>query len=311
MAGDVALIRIGVSGWRYAPWRGRFYPRDLPQRAELAYAARRFSAIELNGSFYSLQRPQSYAQWYRDTPGGFVFAVKGGRFITHMLKLRGIEQPLANFFASGLFNLNEKLGPILWQFPASFRYEQARARLEPFLELLPKTTLAALALARKRSRRMQGRVRLAIDRVRPLRHAIEVRHESFRDPSFLELLAAHGVALVFTEGAGRWPLLSAITADFVYLRLHGDKHLYRSGYSDAALERWAERIRGWHFDPGRGVSRDVYCFFDNTDDKLRAPRDAQTLARKLGLGPACAPSSRAALRAQPGASASRPVIATD
>ena len=277
----MAVIRIGVSGWRYGPWRGRFYPRGLPQRAELAYAARRFSAIELNGSFYSLQRPQSYALWYRDTPAGFVFAVKGGRYITHMLKLRRIEQPLANFFASGVFNLREKLGPILWQFPVSFRYEQARARLEPFLELLPKTTLAALTLARKRSRRMQGRVRLAIDRVRPLRHAIEVRHESFRDPSFLELLRAHGAALVITEGAGRWPLPTAITADFVYLRLHGDKDLYRSGYSDRALERWAERIRTWHLDRANGGPRDVYCFFDNTDDKLRAPRDAQTLAHEL------------------------------
>ncbi len=290
----MATIRIGISGWRYAPWRGPFYPRTLPQRAELQYAARRFSTIEINGSFYSLQRPESYAQWYEQTPEGFVFSVKGGRYLTHMLRLRAIEEPLANFFASGVFNLREKLGPILWQLPPNFRYDPDR--LERFFRLLPRDTEAACSLARRRSAWMKGRVRLAIDAPRPLRHAIEVRHESFLDPSFIELLRAQRIALVVAETAGQWPMAQDVTADFIYIRLHGDKELYRSGYSDRALSRWAERIRAWHqgsepaaaqkisgTGPPSRNPRDVYCYFDNTDVKLRAPIDAQSLMRKLGI----------------------------
>ncbi len=291
-----ASIRIGVSGWRYTPWRGHFYPEGLPQRRELEYASRVFSTIELNGSFYSLQTPEGYAAWYADTPPGFVFGVKGGRYITHMRKLRDVEQPLANFFASGLFNLKEKLGPILWQFPPMFKFN--RERIEPFLEMLPHDTEAACAIARKRSAWMKGRARLAIDQKRELRHAIEIRHESFRDPSFIELLRKHNIALVIAETAGRWPMIHDITADFVYIRLHGDQELYRSGYDDEALEHWARRIRAWakgsepedaakvlDKKPPPAKERDVYCFFDNTDVKLRAPADAQTLMRMLGLAP--------------------------
>jgi uncharacterized protein YecE (DUF72 family) len=289
-----AALRIGISGWRYAPWRGSFYPADLPQRAELEYASRRFPTIEINGSFYSLQRPERYAEWYARTPDGFVFSVKGGRYITHMRRLHEIEQPLANFFASGIFNLREKLGPILWQFPPNFQYR--RDRLERFFRLLPRDTEAARALARRRSAWMKGRVRLAIDAPRPLRHAVEVRHESFLDPSFIDLLREQRIALVIAETARRWPMAQDVTTDFMYLRLHGDKELYRSGYSDRALARWAERIRAWHRGsepadaqktsagppPGRRA-RDVYCYFDNTDVKRRAPVDAQTLMRKLAV----------------------------
>jgi uncharacterized protein YecE (DUF72 family) len=277
----MAQVRIGVSGWRYTPWRGEFYPRNLPQRLELHYASRIFPTLEINGSFYSLQRPEYYRQWHDETPGDFVFALKGSRFITHMKKLRDIEAPLANYFASGVFNLRAKLGPILWQFPASFRYEHER--MARFFELLPHDTASALRLARKRDARMKGRARLAIDARRPLRHAVEIRHESFLAASFLDLLREHNIALVVSESAKRWPMPQDVTADFVYMRLHGDKELYRSGYSDRALERWAERIRSWQ----RGSEpRDVYCYFDNTDVKLRAPVDAQTLMRKLGLRPA-------------------------
>jgi uncharacterized protein YecE (DUF72 family) len=290
-----AAIRIGVSGWRYAPWRGTFYPKDLPQRRELEYASRVLPSVEINGSFYSLQTPESYACWYADTPPGFVFAVKGGRYITHMLRLRGVETALANFLASGLFNLKEKLGPLLWQLPPNLKYD--RDLIENFLALLPRDTVAASAVARRRSAQMKGRTRLAIDSKRELRHALEVRHESFLDPSFVELLRAHNVALVIAESAGRWPLVHDITADFVYVRLHGDKELYRSGYDDAALDRWARRIGAWSAGsepddvrkivadrpPPRAAGRDVYCYFDNTDDKLRAPWDAQTLMLKLGL----------------------------
>jgi uncharacterized protein YecE (DUF72 family) len=290
----MATIRIGISGWRYAPWRGPFYPAELPQRAELEYASRRFATIELNGSFYSLQRPESYAQWYAETPAGFVFSVKGGRYITHMLRLREVDQALANFFASGLFNLREKLGPVLWQFPPNFKYD--RERMERFFRLLPRDTDAARALARRRSAWMKGRVRLAIDADRPIRHAVEVRHESFVDPSFVELLREQRIALVVAETAGQWPMAQDVTTDFLYMRLHGDKELYRSGYSDRALSRWAERIRVWHGGtepadakkisadrPPSAEPRDVYCYFDNTDVKLRAPIDARSLMRKLGI----------------------------
>ena len=288
----MAEIRIGVSGWRYAPWRGVFYPADLAQRRELEYASRCFSAIELNGSFYSLQRPESYARWYTDTPPGFVFAVKGGRFITHMRKLRDAREPVANFFASGIFNLKEKLGPILWQLPPTLKYD--RERLEPFLALLPHDTRAASRLARGHAAWMRNRIQLTAGPARTVRHAIEIRHQSFLNPSFIELLRAYRIGLVVAETADRWPLLHDITADFVYIRLHGDQELYRSGYSDAALTRWGRRISAWAAgeeptdtrkivdqEPPRAHGRDVYCFFDNTDDKLRAPFDAQALTRKV------------------------------
>jgi uncharacterized protein YecE (DUF72 family) len=289
----MAEVWIGISGWRYAPWRGVFYPPDLTQGRELEFASRALPTIEINGSFYSLQRPESYARWYRETPAGFLFSVKGGRYITHMRRLRDIEAPLANFFASGLFNLREKLGPILWQFPPNFRYEPER--VEGFFRLLPRDTGEALALARRRDSRMTGRVRLAIDRSRPLRHAMEIRHESFLDESFVGLLRRYQVALVVADTAGKWPCREDVTADFVYLRLHGDKKIYSSGYSDRALDRWAGRMRAWSegaepadarrisSKPARArVSRDVYCYFDN-DIKVHAPFDAQRLIEKLGL----------------------------
>jgi len=295
-----ARIRIGVSGWRYAPWRGVFYPDDLPQRLELRYAATIFPTLEINGSFYSLQRPQSWVQWHADTPAEFVFAVKGPRYITHMLKLRGVEQPLANFLASGVLALREKLGPILWQFPPQMRFDPGR--FEPFLALLPTETASALKLARRRHPRMHGRSLLAIDESRPLRHAMEIRHQSFLDERFIAMLRTHNVALVVAETARRWPMPRDVTADFVYMRLHGDRELYRSGYGDAALSRWATRIAAWSRGgepdefpgdavrvgpkaPRRPAGRDVYCYFDNTDVKLRAPVDARKLMRKLGLAP--------------------------
>lgn len=285
-------IRVGVSGWRYAPWRGVFYPTQLPQRLELAYASRLLSSIEINGSFYSLQRPEYFQQWFDETPPDFEFAVKGPRFITHMKRLKDVQTPLANFFASGVFNLRHKLGPVLWQFPPQLRFDVAR--FAEFFELLPRDTGQALRLARGRDFRLKGRARLAIDAIRPLRHAVEIRHETFLDPQFITLLRRHDIALVVADTAQRWPMPHDVTADFVYLRLHGDKELYKSGYSDRALDRWAERIRSWRGGgnpPGFTVTskiprrrpRDVYCYFDNTDVKLRAPVDAQTLIGKLGL----------------------------
>jgi uncharacterized protein YecE (DUF72 family) len=290
----MATLRIGISGWRYAPWRGTFYPATLAQKNELPYAASKFPTIEINGSFYSLQHPASYARWYAQTPENFVFAVKGGRFITHMRKLREIEKPLANFFASGVLALKEKLGPILWQFPPQMRYD--RERFERFFDLLPHDSEAAVRLARRRDSRMKGRAVLSTDARRPVRHAVEIRHESFLDPTFVDLLRSHNIALVVAETAKRWPMTHDVTADFIYMRLHGDKELYRSGYGDKALEKWARRIDAWRRgsepEDARRIAcpmkksrreRDVYCFFDNTDIKLRAPFDARRLMGKLGV----------------------------
>jgi uncharacterized protein YecE (DUF72 family) len=285
-------IRIGISGWRYTPWRGVFYPDKLPQRRELEYASRMLPTIEINGSFYSLQRPEFYAQWAADTPDDFVFAVKGPKYITHMRRLKEIETPLANFLASGVFELGPKLGPILWQFPPMLPFKPER--FEAFFAQLPHDTDAAAEIAARHDKRMEGRTSLEPDAKRRLRHAVEIRHESFADATFIALLRKYRIALVVADTAGRWPLLEDLTSDFVYLRLHGDKELYASGYSDAALERWATRIRTWseggQVDDARLASpkpapkrakRDVYTYFDN-DVKVHAPYDAATLMRKLG-----------------------------
>jgi uncharacterized protein YecE (DUF72 family) len=293
MASASGSVRIGISGWRYQPWRGVFYPPGLAQRDELAFAARMLPTIEINGSFYSLQRPESYAEWHDQTPPDFVFALKGSRYITHMLKLRNVRVPLANFFASGVLRLHGKLGPILWQFPPQLAFDAER--FAAFFALLPRDTDSALALAREHDERLQERAWLEIDRARPLRHAVEIRHPSFVDPAFVALLRRHGIALVVADTAGRWPLLEDLSADFVYLRLHGDKELYASGYSDAALDDWAERIATWRrggqiedarlaspLPAARRASRDVYCYFDN-DVKVHAPYDAAHLAARLGV----------------------------
>jgi uncharacterized protein YecE (DUF72 family) len=288
----MAKVRIGISGWRYAGWRGRFYPDILPQKRELEFAARRFDSIELNGSFYSLQRPEAYARWYAQTPAGFVFAVKGSRYITHMLKLRKVEAALANFFASGVLALEGKLGPILWQLPPQLGFD---ARVAAFIELLPRDTSRAAELARGHDERLRGRS-LVTSRVRRrLCHAIEVRHPSFCTPEFVQLLRRQRIGLVVSDSAGRWPYLEDVTADFVYVRLHGEEKLYEGGYGPAALRRWAQRIRAWSaggepldarrvgLAPARPrSSRDVFVYFDN-DAKVRAPYDAIALRRALGL----------------------------
>ncbi|HZM34612.1 MAG TPA: DUF72 domain-containing protein [Burkholderiales bacterium] len=268
-------MRIGISGWRYEPWRGVWYPKGLPQRRELEFCGAHFPTVEINGSFYSLQRPEYYERWHRETPRDFLFAVKGSRYITHLLRLNNIEKPLANFFASGILALRDKLGPLLWQFPPMFVYR--RDRLEKFFSLLPKTTGEALRLARRRDARMRGRARLSIDTERPLRHAVEIRHRTFMNDDFVSLLGEHGIGLVVADTAGKWPKMFHVTADFVYVRLHGDVKIYTSGYSERALASWVRRIRSWDED-----GRDVYVYFDN-DVKVKAPFDALRLMRRLGL----------------------------
>jgi uncharacterized protein YecE (DUF72 family) len=289
----MGAIYIGISGWRYEPWRGVFYPDDLRQDDELAYASRALPAIEINGSFYSLQKPESYAAWYDATPKGFVFSCKGNRFITHTKRLNDIDGPVANVLASGVFNLREKLGPFLWQFPPNFKFDPAR--MEHFLSLLPHDTDEGLALARKHEPRMKGKTALEVGAKRKLRHAIEIRNESFIDEAFIALLRKYKVALVVADAAGKWPYFEDVTADFMYLRLHGEQELYASGYTDAALDRWAARIDAWsnggqpedaHLISSKGApkrkSRDIFCFFDN-DIKVHAPFDARKLMARLGL----------------------------
>lgn len=287
-----AQIRVGISGWRYPPWRGHFYPRGLTQANELAYASRQFPAIELNGSFYALQRPSSYARWAQDTPDGFVFTVKAPRFITHILRLKDARVAVANFLASGLLALGPKLGPVLWQLPPSLVYDAEL--LDAFLALLPHTTHAAAALAEEREPRMRGREWLELGANLRLRHAMEVRHHSFCQPGFVNLLRQHRVALVVADTAGRWPEVGDVTADFAYLRLHGAQKLYTGGYSDAQIGEWAERISALaaggeaslpRLSDTHGAvlpERNVFCFFDNTM-KVDAPDNALRLADALGL----------------------------
>jgi uncharacterized protein YecE (DUF72 family) len=278
MLAQVVQVRIGTSGWRYPPWRGSFYPPGLPQRRELEYLSRRVSSIEINGSFYSLQRPESYRAWAAQTPDDFAFAVKGGRFITHLKQLRDVRAPLANFLASGVLCLGRKLGPVLWQLPPRLRFDAGR--VADFLALLPHTTAAAAALAAEHDERLDGRAHTETDADRPLRHAIEVRHESFRDPAVPALLRAHDVALVVADSAGTWPLFDEATAGFVYVRLHGADELYTSGYTPEALDAWAARVRDWRDGSPVDGRRDVYVYFDN-DAKVHAPFDAIALMRRL------------------------------
>jgi uncharacterized protein YecE (DUF72 family) len=283
-------LRIGISGWTYAGWRGVFYPKKLAHRLELQFASHAFNSIEVNGSFYSLQRPSSYQRWYTETPPGFVFSVKGARFITHMKKLRDVEAPLANFLASGVLALREKLGPILWQFPPNFGWNEER--FTKFFDLLPGDTREAAKLAKHHDNKLKTEPWTKAGPNLPIRHAVEIRHPTFMVPEFFALLRRHHIAFVVADTAGKWPYAEDITADFVYCRLHGAEQLYVSGYSDKELDWWANRVNHWRTGKqpkdARLVSnrkassggRDVYVYFDN-DAKVHAPFNAKTLVEKL------------------------------
>jgi uncharacterized protein YecE (DUF72 family) len=222
-----------------------------------------------------------------------VFAVKGSRFITHMKQLRDVRAPLANFFASGVLRLEEKLGPFLWQFSDRLRFDADR--FEAFLSLLPRTTGEASRLARAHDARVTGRASFHTDHDRPLRHAVEVRNESFMTDRFIDMLRAQHTALVVSDAGSEWQIMEDVTADFVYLRLHGAEQLYASGYGDRALDHWASRARAWSAgrEPAdaqrvaeqpapRCTARDVYVYFDN-DAKVHAPFDAFGLADRLDI----------------------------
>lgn len=283
-------IRIGISGWRYKGWRGVFYPEDLPQKRELEFASRAFPTIEINGTFYNLQTPGYFSRWADAVPDGFVFAVKGPRYISHIRRLKEVEAPLANFIASGVLCLGPKLGPFLWQFPPSFKFDPER--IEAFFKLLPHDTDEAAVFARRHKNRFPGKVASPRGDTRPLRHAMEIRNESFRDPDFIRLLRQYDVALVCADTV-EWPRLMDLTSDFIYCRLHGSEVLYISGYDEKALNQWMKRVVAWAHgseptDAGRVIdkpgpkcaARDVYVYFDN-DAKVKAPADAKTLTAKV------------------------------
>lgn len=282
-------IRIGVSGWSYDSWRGDYYPANLPRGEELAYVAGRLDTVEVNGTFYSLQRPEAFRGWYEQTPAGFSLAVKGSRYITHSKRLKDPRTPLANFFAQGVLALEEKLGPILWQLPDRFSFDPDR--VGRFLDLLPQDSEAALELARRHDRRLSGRAWLEVRGKHRLRHVLEVRDDSFFVADLARLCRDSGTAIAFSH-AGDWPYTEQITAGFAYLRLHGAPHTYASPYGDE-LGRWAERIERWHdggepedaehisdLAPPRRKQRDVYVYFDN-DQRGHAPHEAERLAEFL------------------------------
>ncbi|OQW49328.1 MAG: hypothetical protein A4S09_12495 [Proteobacteria bacterium SG_bin7] len=287
----MSKIFIGMSGWTFEGWRKGFYPEGLSQKKELEYASLKVTSIEINGTFYSLQRPTSFTKWYEETPDDFVFALKAPQYITHVRRLKEVEEPLANFFASGVFCLKEKLGPILWQFPPNVTLKDDR--FTKFLELLPFDSKAASKLAKKHSEKMNDRNVTKVHDDYPIRHAFEFRHMSFMNPEFVELLRKYGVAIVFGHaGDEKYPYMEDVTADFVYARMHGRGLEYKKGYPDETLEWWAKRLESWTAggQPSdaqcmvdknpKNKKRDAYVYFD-TNEKEFAPYDAMTLIRKI------------------------------
>lgn len=282
------IIRVGIAGWTYAPWRGVFYTREIKREQELAYAASQLRTIEINDTFYGPQRPETFASWADQVPADFVFAVRAPRAITHIHRLRDVRLPLANFLASGLLRLGIHLGPILWQFPPNFRFDHER--VGAFLKMLPHDTGHAAGLGRGHDNTLRGPAWLEVDARRPMRHAIEVRHESFRCQAFIDLLRAHDIGLVCADSAASLRLMD-VTSDFVYCRLHGSREPHANGYDSISLDEWGRRVRVWAGgdEPpdaervggkARSRKRDVFVFFDN-EKKVRAPANAMELVRRL------------------------------
>lgn len=269
-------VFIGTSGWIYPHWNGRFYPAGLPSKRQLAFMASQFSTVEVNGTFYSLSRPSCFQKWRAETPDDFLFAIKGSRYLTHMLKLKEPKTPLANFFAQGLLLLGRKLGPILWQLPPMLAFGADKARA--FFDLLPRDLADAERLARKHDHRLDGRsaLRAPDGHERRLRHALEIRHASWLCEEALQLLCEYDVALVTADSADHHPLsLERTSDDFAYVRLHGARKLYASRYTDGELDEWAALADGW-----RARGSDVYVYFDN-DNKAYAPADARRLVERV------------------------------
>jgi uncharacterized protein YecE (DUF72 family) len=262
-----SAIRIGVGGWTYEPWRGTFYPDKFPQKRELEFASRQLTSIEINGTFYGSQKPDTFAKWRDETPDDFVFSLKAPRFATNRNVLAEAGNTIKRFFASGVMELKDKLGPINWQLLPTKEFDPPD--IEAFLKLLPKEIAG-----------------------RPLRHVIEVRHESFRSADFVALAREHGVAVVIAADSS-YPQIADITASFVYVRIMGTKQTAELGYSDAALDLWAARAQAWAsgaavtgldcVEPGSadGKARDVYLYVIS-GYKVRNPAAAMSLLRRLG-----------------------------
>ena len=260
-------IRIGVGGWTYEPWRGTFYPDKLPQKRELEYASRQLTSIEINGTFYGSQKPETFAKWRDETPDGFVFSLKAPRFATNRDVLADAGRTIARFFASGVLELKDKLGPINWQLVPTKKFDPAD--FEAFLKLLPKEAAG-----------------------RALRHVVEVRHASFRSPDFIALVREHGVAVAIAAESA-YPQIADATAPFVYARIMGTQETAELGYSDAALDLWVKRARAWAsgaavdgldcVEPrsADGKARDVYIYVIS-GHKVRNPAAAMALLRRLG-----------------------------
>ena len=280
-------IRLGTAGWVFEPWRKSFYPDGLKQKEELAFASRHLGNIEINATFYSHQKPESFANWAAQTPDGFVFTVKGHQLITHIKRLKEVELPLANFFASGVMALGNKLGPFCWQLPGNSKYDPER--METFLSLLPQTPEALVDLAEKADFDKREPF-LDAAGITKLRHAVEVRHLSFADPRFIAQLRAHNVALVVSDTAD-WPWLDQ-TADFSYARLQGAPGAESYGEAERDiragwLKAWAEGapVTGGSYVTAPEASppaRDVFAFFVSTD-KEHAPHNARAVMAQLGL----------------------------
>ena len=247
--GDSGRIRVGIGGWVYPPWRGAFYPKGLRQAEELGFASRQVTAIEINGTFYRIQTPASFKKWRDETPDDFMFSLKGPRFLTHRGELASAAPYMERFFASGLLDLEDKFGPILWQFAATLAFD--RADFAAFLDLLP----AAI----------EGRA---------LRHVVEVRHPSFRTPEFVALLRERRIALALVDDA-TYPAFDELTADFAYLRLRRCAEIEETGYPPEALDAAAVRLRAW-----AAAGHDCFLYFIN-GAKLRAPAAAQALIGRL------------------------------
>jgi len=260
-------VRIGVGGWTFAPWRGVFYPDRLPQKDELNYMSRRLGCIEINATYYGSQKPESYRKWAKDTPDGFVFTLKGSRFTTNRRVLAEAGESIERFFKQGMTELGDKLGPILWQFAPSKKFDEAD--FGAFLELLP------------------GKVDGA-----PVRHCVEVRHASFSTPAFAALLRKHNTPVVFADHAS-YPALADVTGDFVYARLQTGSDDVATAYEPAALDAWAKRLATWAeggrpaelpaADPATqptATPREVFAFIIH-EGKVRAPHGAMALSERV------------------------------
>ncbi|HEY0236503.1 MAG TPA: DUF72 domain-containing protein [Afipia sp.] len=266
MAAKTGKIHIGIGGWTFAPWRGVFYPEKLTQAKELNYAASKLTSIEINGTYYGSQKPESFRKWANEVPDGFVFSVKGPRFATNRRVLAEAGESIQRFYDSGVLELGDRLGPVLWQFAPTKKFDEAD--FGAFLELLP--------------RKLEGRA---------LRHVVEVRNESFKTPSFIALLRKFSVPVVYADHA-TYPAIADITADFVYARLQTGKDDIKTAYPPKQLDRWAERLKLWASGsepddlprvdktPVKKQPRDVFAYVIH-EGKIRAPAGAMELIKRV------------------------------